>query len=126
MFEAAIGQRQLVFSWSPPPVIQRNGVITSYTISCSPSPSSLPQFPSQSGPLTVTGFYPNTFYSCSVVALNRRGPGPPAITNFTTQEDCMSCTCSMSITCMVKCTVMCLHKNVLWNDVEIQVGNGKT
>ena len=88
MFEAVAGQRQVNFSWSPPPVTQRNGVITSYTLSCSPSPSSLPQSPSQSGPLTVAGFSPDTSYTCSVVANNSQGSGPAASISFTTLEDC--------------------------------------
>ena len=88
MFEAEVGQRQVVFSWSPPPLTQRNGLITSYTLSCSPSPSSLPHSPSQSGLLTVAGFSPDTSYSCSVVANNGLGSGPPALANFTTLQDC--------------------------------------
>ena len=88
MFEAVAGQRQVNFSWSPPPVIQHNGVITSYTLSCSPSPSSLPQSPSQSGTLTVTGFSPDTSYTCSLVASNSQGSGPAANISFTTLEDC--------------------------------------
>ena len=88
-FEAVAGQRQVVFTWSPPPVTQRNGVITNYTLSCSPSPSSLPQSPSsQSVSLTVTGFSPNTLYSCSLVATNSQGSGPPSNISFTTLEDC--------------------------------------
>ena len=87
MFAADAGERQVVFSWSPPPVTQRNGVITSYTLSCSPSPSSLPQSPSLSGSLTVTGFSPDTSYSCSVVATNSKGSGPPVNITFTTQQD---------------------------------------
>ena len=88
MFVAAAGERQVNFSWSPPPVALRNGVITSYTLSCSPSPSTLPQSPSQPDPLTVTGFSPDTSYSCSVVASNSQGSGPPASISFTTQQDC--------------------------------------
>ena len=95
MFEAVAGQRQVVFSWSPPPVTQQNGLITSYTLSCSPSPSSLPQSPFQSGPLTVAGFSPDTSYSCSVVAENGLGSGPPAHTNFTTLQDCKHRACEM-------------------------------
>ncbi|CAI7990133.1 Receptor-type tyrosine-protein phosphatase F [Geodia barretti] len=87
-FEAVVGQRQVVFTWSPPPVTQRNGVITSYTLSCSPSPSSLPQSPSsQSGSLTATGFSPNTLHSCSLTATNSQGSGPPSIRIFITLED---------------------------------------
>ena len=85
MFAADAGERQVVFSWSPPLVTQQNGVITSYTLSCSPS---LPQSPFLSGSLTVTGFSPDTAYSCSVVATNSKGSGPPANITFTTQQDC--------------------------------------
>ena len=87
MFEVVAGQRQVHFSWSPPPVTQQNGLITNYNLSCSPSPSSLPQSPSQSGPLTVAGFSPDTSYSCSVVANNGVGSGPPAHITFSTQQD---------------------------------------
>ena len=88
MFLAVAGQRQANFSWSPPPVALRNGVITSYTLSCSPSPSFLPQSPSQSGPLTVAGFSPDTSYFCSVLASNSVGSGPPVNITFTTLQDC--------------------------------------
>ena len=87
MFVAAAGERQVTFSWSPPLAALHNGVITSYTLSCSPSPSSLPQSPSQPGALTVAGFSPDTSYSCSVVASNSQGSGPPANISFTTQQD---------------------------------------
>ena len=88
MFEAVAQQREVVFSWSPPPVTPRSRPIISYTLSCSPSPSSLPLSPSQSGPLTVAGFSPDTSYSCSVVVNNDLESGSPAYTNFTTLEDC--------------------------------------
>ncbi|CAI8054375.1 hypothetical protein GBAR_LOCUS29678 [Geodia barretti] len=88
MFGAVVGDREVEFSWSPPPPTQQNGVITSYTLSCSPSPSSLPQSPSsQSGSLTATSFSPNTLYSCSLTAENSQGSGPPAVVTFTTEED---------------------------------------
>ena len=88
MFVAVAGERQVNFSWSPPAVALHNGVITSYTLSCSPSPSSLPHSPSQSGPLPVAGFSPDTSYSCSVLASNSVGSGPPANITFTTLQDC--------------------------------------
>ena len=89
MFETeVVGEREVVFSWSPPLPIRQNGVITSYILSCSPSPSSLPLSPSHSGSLTVAGFSPNTLYSCSLVASNSQGSGPPDTLSFTTKEDC--------------------------------------
>ena len=84
MFQREVGEREVTFSWSPLPVTQHRGYLTNYTLSCSPSPSSLPQSPSQSGPLTVTGFSPDT-YSC--------GSGPPSTTTFTTLPDCMYMHC---------------------------------
>ena len=89
MFPTVAGEREVTFSWSPLPVTQHRGYLRNYTLSCSPSPSSLPQSPSQSGPLTATGFSPDTSYSCSVVANNGLGSGPPSTTTFTTLPDCM-------------------------------------
>ena len=87
MFEADADQQRVVFTWSPPPVTQRNGIITNYTLSCSPSPSSLPlSTSSQSESLTVTEFSPNTLYSCSVVATNSQGSGPSSTISFTTMD----------------------------------------
>ena len=89
VFEADADQRRVVFTWSPPPVTQHNGIITNYTLSCSPSPSSLPlSTSSQSESLIVTGFSPNTLYSCSVMATISQRSGPPSTISFTTPEDC--------------------------------------
>ena len=90
MFWTVAGEREVEFSWSPPPPTQQNEVITSYNLSCSPSPSSLPQSPSSqsSGSLSVAGFSPNTLYSCSLTADNSQGSGPPAVVTFSTEEDC--------------------------------------
>ena len=98
MLTAVAGKRQVLFSWSPLPVTQHNGVLTNYTISCSPSPSSLPQslFHHQNTSTTVAGFSPNTLYTCSVAAWNTQGSGPPAYTTFTTVEDCKNTSLSCS------------------------------
>ena len=89
MFDTVFGERQAMFSWSPPLVTERNGVIITYTLSCSPSPSTLPLSISQAVPVTVTGFTPDTRYICSVMAHNGLGAGPAAQETFTTQPDCM-------------------------------------
>ena len=93
MFEAVPGERVVEFSWSPPPITQRNGPLTSYNISCSPSLPSQPlTIPAESRPsFTVTGLTPNTDYTCSVTADNSRGSGPPENGTFTTMEDCKIC-----------------------------------
>ena len=88
MFDAVAGERQVTFSWSPPAVTQRNGVIIIYTLSCSPSPSTLPLPVSQAVQVPVTGFTPDTNYICSVMAHNGLGPGPAAQETFKTQPDC--------------------------------------
>lgn len=88
MLEATVGQRDVVFSWCPPPPVHHNGVITSYILSCFPSPTSLPLSTFQSGVLTVMGFTPDKSYSCSVVARNNKGSGPAAYITFKTVQDC--------------------------------------
>ena len=104
-FSAEAAERDVTFSWSPPNATLRNGHITGYNLSCSPSPSSLPQSFPESGTYRVahyspsnTGacsllasrFSPGTIYNCSVVAINSKGAGPPAAVSFTTAHDCMS------------------------------------
>lgn len=86
MFKAVVVEREVMFSWSPP-IGQKDEIIISYNLSCTPPPSSTihQQF---SSPLTVTGFTPNTLYSCSVVASNDLVSGPPSTVSFTTQQDC--------------------------------------
>ena len=89
MFKAVAGERHVVFSWSPH-VTHLHMAIDNYTLSCSPSPSSLPQSPSSqsAGSLSVTGFSPNTPHSCSLTPNNLWGSGPPARANFTTKLGC--------------------------------------
>ena len=93
MFQAVAGEREVVFSWSPPAVALRNGNITGYTLSCSPSPASLPLTIAQPG-TRVQNFSPNSTYNCSIVAHNIQGSGPPINIVFSTMEDCKFYTCS--------------------------------
>ena len=120
MFEAVAGQRQVNFSWSPPPVTQRNGVITSYTLSCSPSPFSLPQSPSQSGTLTVAGFSPDTSYTCSLVASNSQGSGPAANTSFTTLAVCKTVMC-ITLYTIVQCIIIGLLCVFLYSIIHKEI-----
>ena len=85
-FQAAAGEREVTFSWSPPSAATP---IIGYIISCSPSPATLPKTFFQSGTHTVGGFSPDTTYSCSVVAYNSQIIGPPATVAITTENDCM-------------------------------------
>ena len=85
-----VGERQVNFTWSPAILTRNNTTITIYTLSCSPSPSSLPLHLSQPASLTLTGFTPDTTYTCSVVTNESIGYERPADTTFTTQQDCKS------------------------------------
>ena len=87
-FTATPGVRVVTFSWSAPPASD-NEIVVIYTLSCSPSPSTLPRSLSHTG-LTVGGFSPNTNYSCSVhiVDKNGLGSGPRTDITFETLEDC--------------------------------------
>ena len=76
----------MVFSWSPA-TQEIYRVVTGYTLTCSPSPSSLPQSLSHTGSIRVTGFSPNTLYSCSLTANNIWGPGTPSTIAFSTKKD---------------------------------------
>lgn len=87
--QANAGEREVTLSWSLPDVTLRNGNVTGYTVTCSPSPTSPPQSFTQSGAHVVGGLSPGSMYNCSVVANNSQGSGPPAYTLFTTEEDGM-------------------------------------
>ena len=87
-FQATAGEREVTFSWSTPSI---SAPITGYNLSCSPSPSSLPRSFTLSGMYTMTGFYPNTVYNCSLVSYNSYNTMRSAVI-FTTltsdHEDC--------------------------------------
>ena len=86
-FQVVVGVTEITFTWSPPEVTLRNGVITEYTLSCSSGGTLmiLTTF-TESGKYTVDGFSASTSYDCSVLAANSVGSGPPASLSFTTQD----------------------------------------
>ena len=85
-FQATAGERRVTFFWTPPSTATPS--VHGYTLSCSPSPATLPQSFPQSGSYTVGGFSPDTVYNCSVAAYTSQIIGPPATsTAFTTTED---------------------------------------
>ena len=81
-------KRKVSISWSPP-IVHVSTPITGYTLSCSPSPATLPQSFPQSGTYTVAGLTPDTTYNCSLVAYNNHNTGPSAVATFATKDDCM-------------------------------------
>ena len=84
------GARNMTFSWAPPNVTQRNGVITGYSLSCTPQTAGgdITMQYTQDGTFTLGGFTPFTTYSCSIFASNSQGDGPVASRTIPTDEDC--------------------------------------
>ena len=71
------------FFWERPPPNQRNGIITGYSIICTPSASGQPVNVtvtdvgmSDTLNATVGMFTPATQYNCAITASTSAGPGP--------------------------------------------------
>jgi len=87
---SSAGARNVTFSWSPPAPILRNGIITSYSLSCVPEgvgESTVSMGYTQSGTFTLEGFAPATTYNCSISASNSEGSGPVAYIMVATMDD---------------------------------------
>ena len=85
-FEATPEKRTVTFFWSPPTV---SAPISSYTLSCDPSPSTLPLTFAEAGKHSITGFYPDSCYDCSVIAnYDSSLSGTPTTIDFYTKQDC--------------------------------------
>jgi len=102
------GARSMTFSWDPPGVTERNGVITGYSLSCTPLTAEgdiIMQYTqdssgsgSSSGELvngisyentlsgTVGMFIPATQYSCTITASTSAGTGPRITVTVVTCE----------------------------------------
>ena len=80
------------FFWEPPPLDQRNGIITGYDIVCMPTEGGQPVSftfmadDTMSGTLnaTVGMFTPATQYSCAITASTSAGPGVAETRNVVT------------------------------------------
>ena len=83
MFKAVPGQRIVELFWSN---LSANNYTLFCAISLSPSFLSLPTSHTQSS-VVIEDLSPNTMYSCAIVA---NSTFSPALTSFTTLEDCMS------------------------------------
>ena len=90
-----INSRNVTLSWNLPNDDGRNGMILSYTATCSNSESVLINtFTTVGLSTTVDGLSPYSFYSCSVFATTGGGDGPAATLNFTTASDGKYATCN--------------------------------
>ena len=82
--------RNITFSWSPPALTERNGVITGYSLSCVPvagGGNSINKQYTAAGNFTLGGYTPATSYNCSISASNSQGAGPVAHVDVTTLDD---------------------------------------
>ena len=84
-FIASATSRILTLSWSPPLPSQRNGVTTSYFITC--TIGGVTTSNRISGTSQVINIEPFTNYTCTVSAATIVGDGPPATVNGTSDED---------------------------------------
>ena len=82
------------FFWEPPPLDQRNGIITGYNIVCTPTEGGQPvnfvvADDVMSGTLnaTVGIFTPTTQYSCAITASTSAGPGTAETRNVITCKE---------------------------------------
>ena len=78
----------LFFSWQPPPPNQQNGMITEYTIVCTPSEDGqrVEYVNDISLNATVMMFTPATQYNCAFTASTSAGPGVQTILPVLTRK----------------------------------------
>lgn len=75
----------MAFTWSPPAPPLQNGVILSYTLSCSAGPDTTSVVTAQLQ-FTFDLFIPGETFLCSVYATNPFGDGPPTDNLMVTTE----------------------------------------
>ena len=88
-FSVTVDVTAMMFSWSPPDLVLQNGVITSYTLSCTYTAFSMQQTTSVSTSqfqYTIDLFTPGLSFGCSVYATNAIDDGPPTASVFVTTE----------------------------------------
>ena len=90
MFSAVPDSRDMLFIWQPPNSTLRNGLITSYSVTCFIQGTGTGQISSVYLPqesYRLSGFRPATQYNCRAVAVNSAGSGPPAEITLISPED---------------------------------------
>ena len=109
-----ISSRIVQFSWYPPAITEQNGVITNYTLACSPKVdgvNSITKIYEDAGSYTLGGFRPATEYNCSVFASNAAGNSPKAsiITIITQDESKQIHSHLVRITVYFHCWITCRY-----------------
>ena len=74
-FAVEIDATAMAFTWAPPQPMLQNGVILSYTLSCTAS-STISVVTTQLQQ-TIDLFVPGETFQCRVFATNKDGDGPP-------------------------------------------------
>ena len=83
----------VVLHWSPPKAIERNGVITGYSVACEPSLSLVLLHGNETNSIlphtnvSLYGLVAETVYQCSVAAVGKEGIGPEASLQFSLSVD---------------------------------------
>ena len=72
----AVGPTSLLFSWSPPPEEERNGIIILYNLTCQAQTHNISMIFSTAGVRLLDGFRPATAYNCSLYSATSGGSGP--------------------------------------------------
>ena len=81
--------RNVQLSWEPPALLNRNGDITNYNLTCMAGMNIVTANYNSAGTYILSGFEALTTYTCRVHARNSAGGGPPATLTATTMEDGM-------------------------------------
>ena len=84
-FAVEVVDTSMAFSWSPPNVMQQNGDITNYTVTCTGSQPLASATTSQLQ-FTIDIFTPGETFQCTVYATNQHGDGPHTDTLSVTTE----------------------------------------
>ena len=85
-FAVAVTGTTMAFSWSPPGVMQQNGEIISYTLTCMQTAGNPVTATTTDLQFTIDTYIPGATFQCSVLATNAIGDGPSAELTLNTES----------------------------------------
>ena len=83
----SVYSRNITLSWTLPEENGRNGIITSYMVTCTDEDGVSTSLTTSGVTATVGGLSPYSPYVCSVSASTSAGAGPPVTASLTTATD---------------------------------------
>ena len=95
-FRISVFSRSLNLSWSPPLHSQQNGIIISYTVTCSSQSHNVNKRINFNFVL-ITDLVPGNNYTCSVYGSTIVGNGPPEVKSVVTKEESEFLSCLIAI-----------------------------